>query len=60
MNKQSKKPIQTRKNMPEIDFRIWFKNEYGMDYLEALHNLDEQKEESNRKWNQILVKYNLV
>lgn len=40
----------------EIEFRIQFKQEYGIDYNEALQRLKEQKKESERKWQNTLIK----
>ena len=39
----------------ELEFRIWFRDEFGMDYLEALEKLKNMKQESERKWQQSLM-----
>jgi len=39
----------------EIDFRIEFRKEYGIDYLEAVENLQARREESERKWQNVLI-----
>ena len=40
----------------ELDFRVWFKAEFGVDYLEATKWLDDTKIESERRWQQSLIK----
>ena len=44
----------------ELEFRIRFKKDYGIDYLEALDRLKKMKEQSELKWQQTLVKYGLI
>ncbi len=44
----------------EIDFRIRFKKEYGIDYLEALDKLKTRKEESERRWINTLISHGVI
>ena len=44
----------------ELDFRIWFKSEFGMDYQEAIKWLEDRKAESQRKWMQTLIKNRVI
>ena len=43
-----------------LEFRIKFKDEFGLDYLDAIDQLNERKSETERNWHQLLVKYNLI
>ena len=43
----------------ELEFREWFYNEFGTDYIDAVNKLNEQKKETERKWNQTLIKHGL-
>jgi hypothetical protein len=43
----------------EIEFRVSFRDEYGIDYLEAINALKKRKQETEREWNQLLVRLNL-
>ena len=43
----------------DLEFRIEFKKEYGIDYFEAVDNLNKRKEESDRKWRNILTRYGI-
>ena len=45
---------------PSLEFRIKFKQEYGIDYLEAIDNLNRQKKENERKWLELLVKHGVI
>lgn len=59
MNNQNKN--HTPKNdTASLEFRIWFADEFGIDYLDAIQKLNESKKETNRKWHQVLVKHNLI
>ena len=52
--------IYSQKNIEnELEFRIEFKKEFGIDWQEAWGNLQKQKQESERKWNDTLVKHGL-
>jgi hypothetical protein len=44
----------------ELEFRIWFKGEFGVDYLEAKKQLEDEKAESERKWQQTLTRYTAI
>lgn len=44
----------------EIEFRIEFKKDYGIDYLDAVNNLKQRKKESERKWKNILIKNGII
>lgn len=57
-----RKNIQAREKntLDELKFRLDFRDEYGIDYNEAIDNLKRKKEESAARWNQILLKYNLI
>ncbi len=58
----------TTKNQPsfqestlnELDFRIWFKSEFGMDYQEAIKWHEDKKAESQRRWKQTLTKHRII
>jgi hypothetical protein len=41
----------------ELDFRIRFKQEYGVDYQETLDNIKEKQQKRNRWWHNICVLY---
>lgn len=43
----------------ELEFRVRFKEEIGIDYLEALDILKKMKQESELKWNQLLLRQGL-
>jgi len=57
MKQQHSKEAQ---NINELEFRIHFRSEFGVDYLEALDQLNNDKKETERKWNQTLTKYGLT
>ena len=44
----------------ELEFRLWFRDEFGIDYLEAVKTLQERKKETERLWRQILVKHGVI
>ena len=44
----------------EIQFRIDFKENFGIDYAEAVANFKKVNQESERGWNQLLIKHNLT
>ena len=41
----------------ELDFRIRFKSEYGIDYYEALDNIRRKQEKRNQWWHNMCVLY---
>lgn len=43
----------------ELEFRVWFRAEFGMDYLAAKKQLEDMKAESERKWQQTIIKNNI-
>ena len=43
----------------ELEFRLWFKAEFGIDYVVAKKNLEDDKVESERKWQQTIIKNNI-
>ena len=49
----------SQKNTSEIDFRIDFKREYGIDYLAAIKKVNQMKSNTERKWNDLLVRLRL-
>lgn len=49
-----------RGSTASLEFRIWFKDEFGIDYLDALEKLRDDQRETERNWHQVLVKYNLI
>lgn len=49
----------SQKNTSEIDFRVDFKREYGIDYLTAIKKINEMKSNTERKWNDLLVRLRL-
>jgi hypothetical protein len=55
IEKASPKNIET-----EIDFRIWFRDEFGIDYLEAVKLIKERKSETERVWRQVLVEHGVI
>ncbi len=59
MNRSSKMDSQTStKN--ELEFRLWFRDEFGLDYLEAVKLIKERKQETERVWHQVLVKHGVI
>lgn len=40
----------------ELEFRLLFREEFGVDYLEALNKIKNARAETNRKWNQVAIK----
>jgi len=59
MSNQDNNPI-LRSDTASLEFRIWFRDEFNVDYLDAIENLRNNKKESDRKWHQVLVKHNLI
>ena len=48
--------ISSQKNTrSELEFRIWFRDEFGIDYQEAVKALKERRLETERRWHQLLV-----
>ena len=47
------------KNISEIEFREWFYQEFGINYIDVINKLNDQKRETERKWNQTLTRYGL-
>ena len=43
----------------ELEFRLWFKSEFGMDYVVAKKHLEDMKIESERRWQQTIIKNNI-
>jgi hypothetical protein len=43
----------------ELEFRLWFKAEFGVDYVVAKKQLEDMKIESERKWQQTITKNNI-
>jgi hypothetical protein len=41
----------------ELDFRIRFKNDYGIDYQEALDEIKRKQETRNQWWHNMCVVY---
>ena len=41
----------------ELDFRIRFRNEYGIDYQEVLDNIKRKQEKRNQWWHNMCVVY---
>ncbi len=59
MNRSSKMDSQTStKN--ELEFRLWFRDEFGLDYLEAVKLIKERKQETERAWHQVLVEHGVI
>ena len=50
----------TQINTASLEFRVWFKDEFGIDYLDAIEKLRDDQKQTERNWHQVLVKYNLV
>lgn len=44
----------------ELEFRLKFREEYGIDYIEVIDNLKRRKQESEARWNQVLMENNLL
>ena len=44
----------------ELEFRLWFRDEFGIDYLEALRLIKERKAETERVWRQVLVEHGVI
>jgi len=44
----------------ELEIRVWFKSEFGIDYLDAVNQIKQTRKETERRWHQLLVKYNLI
>ena len=44
----------------EIDFRLWFRAEFGIDYLEATRLIKQRKAETERLWRQVLVEHGVI
>ena len=44
----------------ELDCRIRFKNEYGIDYFESVDNLNKRIIESNRRWVNTLISHGVI
>lgn len=43
----------------ELEFRLWFKKRFGLDYIEAKTKLKSDIAETERKWNQLLIKHDI-
>lgn len=44
----------------ELEFRVWFRDEFGMDYIQAVKELNERKTETERQWQQTLTSNNII
>lgn len=55
VNKGSQENIKS-----ELEFRIWFRAEFNLDYQDALKTLKERKSESHRLWRQLLVSHGVI
>lgn len=44
----------------EIEFRLQFKEDYGIDYLEAIERLNKRKRDSERRWINMLIKNGVI
>ena len=44
----------------ELEFRVWFRDEFGLDYQEAVKILKEKRSETNRVWRQVLVSHGVI
>ena len=44
----------------ELEFRLWFRDEFAIDYIDAIQTLSERKKESERLWRQLLVKHGVI
>jgi hypothetical protein len=49
-----------KNTISELEFRIDFRDEFGIDYQEALSDLKEKVYETERLWNQTLVKHGVI
>ncbi len=44
----------------ELEFRLWFRDEFKTDYLEAAKLLQERRSESERLWRQMLINHSVI
>ena len=44
----------------ELEFRVWFKSEFNIDYLDAVKILQEKRSETHRLWRQLLVSHGVI
>ncbi len=44
----------------ELEFRIWFRDQFGIDYIQAVKELNERKAETERQWRQVLTSNNII
>lgn len=44
----------------ELEFRLWFRDEFKIDYLEAVKKIQENKIENERLWQQLLVSHKVI
>lgn len=44
----------------ELEFRVWFRDEFGIDYQEAIKTLKETEAETERRWHQLLVSNGVI
>ncbi len=49
-----------RNTKNELEFRLWFKGEFGIDYLEATKKIQVNKIENERLWQQLLVSRGVI
>jgi hypothetical protein len=52
--------VSEKNTISELEFRIDFRDEFGIDYQEALSDLKEKVYETERLWNQTLVKHGVI
>ena len=50
----------SQKDISELEFRIKFREEYGIDYLDAVDIVKRTRERTELEWNQLLIKYKLI
>tara|TARA_R110002051_G_C8631513_1_gene484827 strand:- start:423 stop:596 length:174 start_codon:yes stop_codon:yes gene_type:complete len=55
----SNKVLETN-TISELDFRIKFRDEYGIDYQDATKELEERRHETERVWHQLLVSHGVI
>ena len=55
-----KNQLNSQESINELNFRVEFKSDYGIDYLEALDKIKQMKQSTARNWHQVLVKNKLI
>lgn len=51
------KEIHSKAEETELEFRIRFKSEYGIDYQEAIDNIKRKQEKRNQWWHNMCLIY---